>query len=278
MTEAVFRQLQLTELEILDVFDKFCRDNRLKYSLYAGSLIGAVRHNGFIPWDDDIDVCMPRKDYDIFLRKWESCVSSDYYCQNYDINKKFTQSFTKIYKNNTTLLYSNNPEEGVATGINIDVFPVDRIPNGKIKRAIFKVRCMLYHLLLRKYPPQKGPLLVILVSKLILRIRNPERDDTRINKLLRTITKNNNIESYDLILIETIRSLKRIYPCDLFNNLTELAFETGYYFCFSNWDEKLRIDFGDYMTMPPVEERHPPHQAVLIDFENNYGELVNDER
>lgn len=277
MEKTSFRQLQLTQLEILDVFDEFCRNNKLKYSLYAGSLIGAVRHKGFIPWDDDIDICMPRDDYDVFLKKWKKYVSEqEYYLCNYNINRRFGQSFTKIYKNNTTLIYSLEQYSDIPTGINIDVFPVDRWPNGKIKRMLFILRCMYYHLLLRKYPPKDSSFFVIFVCNLLLKIRDPKKDDKRINELLTKITKCNHDNNCEAVFIETMRTLKRVYPKDIFDELIDVEFEGGKYMSVKKWDEALTIDFGDYMKMPPKEERFPPHQVTLVDFENNYEDITNE--
>lgn len=275
MEQSVFRQLQLTELQILKFFSDLCKKNGLKYSLYAGTLIGAVRHQGFIPWDDDIDVCMPREDYNKLLHTWDDLAHEGFVLVNYDRCPEYTQSFTKIYKEKTTLLYSQEPVAGTPNGINIDIFPVDRIPDGSFKRRVFKIKCMFYHLLLRKYIPENSSRFVQWVCKLILAVRNPSKDDQRINSLLDSITQSNKDSKNSLILIENMRSLKRIYPNDLFENLIELQFEGNQFLCFENWDDKLRIDFGDYMTLPPEEERHPPHHAVLIDFERDYQEIQN---
>jgi len=112
--EDVLRKLQLTQLEILKVFDRFCREHDLKYSLYAGSLLGAVRHQGFIPWDDDLDVCMPRADYDRFIQCWTEKPVEGYVLQNKENSRYFVQSFTKLRKDHTTFL--QNKREGERHG------------------------------------------------------------------------------------------------------------------------------------------------------------------
>ena len=139
----VLRTLQLTQLEILKVFDAFCREHDLKYSLYAGSLLGAVRHQGFIPWDDDLDVCMDRGDYDRFPELWQQNPVEGYVLQNKENSKYFDQSFTKLRKDHTTFLQDEWEIGNHHTGIFLDVFPIDRIPNGKRNRAVFKARCIL---------------------------------------------------------------------------------------------------------------------------------------
>ncbi len=98
------RKLWDIQLEILDVIDLICRKNGLRYSLYAGSLLGAVRHQGYIPWDDDLDICMPREDYERFLDIWKDKDHPGYIMQNKHNTPSFTQSFTKIRKDHTTFL------------------------------------------------------------------------------------------------------------------------------------------------------------------------------
>ena len=144
------RRLQLTQLEILEYVDSFCKDNNIKYSLYAGTLLGAVRHQGFIPWDDDLDICMPRNEYDKFIRLWNDNEHEKYFLQNKENTPTFTQSFTKIRKKNTNFLQEDDLGMDYHTGIFIDVFPVDRIPNGKIAKKIFQLRCMVYLLMMSK--------------------------------------------------------------------------------------------------------------------------------
>lgn len=125
------RQLQLTQLEMLKLFDKICQEHGIAYSLYAGTLLGAVRHKGFIPWDDDLDVCMSRKNYDRFLKVWEETKHDGYLLQNKENSPAFSQSFSKIRKEHSTFLQSEKEAGCYHTGIFIDIFPLDRVPTRK---------------------------------------------------------------------------------------------------------------------------------------------------
>ena len=126
-----------TELDILDAIDRICRRNNLKYSLAYGTLLGAVRHGGFIPWDDDIDIIMPREDYNIFLNAWEKEHPDEYILQNKYTEKNFTQNFSKIRKYHSTFLHSyEEAKKGYHTGIFVDVFPGDKIPTSALARKI----------------------------------------------------------------------------------------------------------------------------------------------
>ncbi len=276
MDKNVLEKLRETELEIMDTFDRVCRENSLRYSLYAGTLLGAIRHNGFIPWDDDMDVCMPREDYERFIELWPSLGLDNYYILNNDISNKFTQSFTKMYKKNTTLITTCEIVDELQTGIDIDIFPVDRIPHGRVQRLRFKIQCMFYHLFMRKYIPTEASGAIQFACRMILKLTNRKNDVTRIHRLLNNIKKSNDNKNNDIILIETMRTLKRIYPSNIFDELIEVQFEGRKYYSFKDWDIKLSIDFGDYTTLPPVEDRVPPHNPILIDFNKNYHDLCKE--
>lgn len=130
--ENIIKKVWETEQEILDVIDKICRDNNLRYSLAYGTLIGAVRHKGFIPWDDDIDLMMPREDYEKLLSVWESQAPKGYILQNSRTDPDFTQNFTKIRKDGTTFLQEESERtKNYHKGIFVDIFPETEWPQAK---------------------------------------------------------------------------------------------------------------------------------------------------
>lgn len=269
----VLRALQLTQLEILKVFDKFCREHDLKYSLYAGSLLGAVRHQGFIPWDDDLDVCMDRADYDRFLELWQRGPVEGYVLQNKENSKYFDQSFTKLRKDHTTFLQDEWEIGNHHTGIFLDIFPIDRMPGGRWNRTVFKARCMVYQLLTREFVPKKGNALVRFGSSVILKCIPAAKRPRLRRELLKNITKYNEDPTLERIFIETVGSLRKTYAPDLADRFVKLPFEDGEFWCFEGWHEHLKTMFGDYMTPPPESERAWQHHPIIIDFEHNYEEL-----
>jgi len=275
MDNSILRQLQLTQLEILKVFDAFCRKHDLKYSLYAGSLLGAVRHKGFIPWDDDLDVCMAREEYDRFLALWVQNPTQGYILQNKENSKYFDQSFSKLRKDHTTFLENDWQIGNHHTGIFLDIFPIDRIPNGRINRAIFRWRCMKYQLLTREFAPPEAHPFVKLGSKLILAlIPTAHRQDVRL-RTIAGITKYNTQHNLDLIGIEAMSALRKTpLPPEMFNSFVRLPFEDSSFMCFAKWDTALRQHFGNYMQLPPEEERTWKHHPILIDFERNFEEIT----
>ena len=110
-----------TELEIIDEIHRICLENNLKYSLAYGTLLGAVRHQGFIPWDDDIDIMMPREDYNKLLSIWNTAAKKEFIIQNKGVEPNFTQNFTKIRKNNTAYVQDDYElKRPYHTGIFVD--------------------------------------------------------------------------------------------------------------------------------------------------------------
>lgn len=273
MDDRVLRQLQLTLLEILRVFDTFCRSNDIKYSLYAGSLLGAVRHHGFIPWDDDLDVCMSREEYSRFVTLWELNPPEGYILQNKENTPTFKQSFSKIRKDHTTFL-QNDDTGKYHTGIFLDIFPLDRIPDGKLNRVLFKWRCMKYQLLTREFVPPKSGFAIRLGSAAILACTPKFCREKVRNNVLKKITRYNNQHDLEIVAIETITSLSKIFASDMLDAYIKLPFEDGEFMCFAGWNDHLCRKFGDYTQLPPEEERVWRHHPVIIDFEHSYEELV----
>lgn len=267
------RRLQLTQLDILKIIDGICQQHGIPYSLYAGSLLGAVRHKAFIPWDDDLDICMNRTDYNRFLSLWEESAPEGYILQNKENSPLFTQSFTKIRKDHTTFLQSEGEAGRYHTGIFVDIFPVDRIPEGKTAQALFRWNCMRYQLLTREFVPPKSSFPVRAISSLILAATPKVKRAAVRQKLLTKITRYQHRRDLPIIFIETMASMKKLYPADMMNHFVYLPFEDGEFQCISQWDLNLRLKFGDYMQLPPENQRTWAHHPVCIDFKHNYEDI-----
>lgn len=276
--DTVLRRLQLTQLEILKAADEFCRKHGIKYSLYAGSLLGAVRHQGFIPWDDDLDICMARSEYERFLSAWASDPQDGYVLQNKETERGFSQSFTKIRKEHTCFLQDIDDPDKYYTGIFLDVFPIDRLPEKALKRKLFRWDCLRYQLLTREFVPPKGSFVQKTVARAIL-MTTPKRKRPEIRKkYLARITRYKELTNTPTIAIETFNTIRCDLPSDLLDRYTTLRFEDGEYMCFEAWDEYLTHKYGDYMQLPPEEDRAWKHHPILIDFERGYDEIAKENR
>ena len=269
----VLRKLQLTELEILEVIDSVCKKHNIAYSLYAGTLLGAVRHKGFIPWDDDLDIFMSRDNYNRFLQIWDQESPDGYLLQNKENTPTFTQSFSKIRKDNSTFFQDGEIAGDYHMGIFVDVFPIDRMPEGKLNRFFFIWRCMQYQLFCREFVPTQDGFFVKLVSNLILKSTPKKLREKRRRKLLEKLTAYNCEENNNTVAIEIKRTFTVPLPADLMDEYITLEFEKKEFPCIKKWEEYLTIKFGDYMQLPPPEERTWAHPPVVIDFEHNYEDL-----
>lgn len=267
------RPLQLMQLEILKIVDKICRENDIKYSLYAGTLLGAVRHQGFIPWDDDLDICMERAEYDRFIKLWDELKLQGYILQNKENTPQFTRGFTKIRKDHTTFLQDDCERGMYHTGVFIDIFPLDRMPNSKVKQYIFKIQCMMYQLLTREFVPPKSSGMVRMISKFLLWCV-PKKSRRKVRSiLLKYITKYNDRRDLKPVLIETAESIHLAYLEDMLDSYMMIKFENDEFMCMKKWDEYLKCEYGNYTHLPPEEERAWKHHPIILDFEYNYEQL-----
>ena len=268
----ILSRLHSVEIEILKVVDAFCRKNDIKYSLYCGTMLGAVRHKGFIPWDDDIDLCMERQDYNRFIKLWMESNNKDYILQNKDTDADFTQSFTKIRKNNTCFLQRNEANKLYHKGIFVDILPLDRFPNNKLNQMFFKLDTMLYQLFTREFVPQNTSIVLAKISSLMLKLFKGKSRKKIRNIFLKKMTKYQNHNNYPLVSANSMDGFNHIMPSDMPQKMTEYLFENVYFMGYSNYDGMLTSWYRNYMQLPPIEAQVWKHPPELIDFENNYKE------
>lgn len=274
--DQVQQQIWATEQEILDVIHQVCTEHDLRYSLAYGTLIGAVRHKGFIPWDDDIDLMMPREDYEKLIAVWNQSAPKGYILQNTRTDSDFTQNFTKIRKDHTTFLQDEAERtKHYHKGIFVDIFPGDRVPSGKIGQKIQYIACAVNLLYSRGHTSGSGG--VIGVTEKILLNASKEKYVTRREYAEKKIRCWNEDESLQYVFPNTIGCSRKFYPANLFENMKTIEFNGKQYMCVADADTILSIEYGDYMQLPPEEERVWKHHPFLIDFEHNYEELSSDE-
>ena len=270
--DELLRQVQMAMLDSLMYFDKICRKYDIKYSLHGGTLLGAIRHKGFIPWDDDLDVIMPRSEYNRFMSAWYNEKHEGFFLQTKETEEDYTRSFAKIRKEHTTFLqHSENPSK-IHTGVFIDVFPSDRIPNGKINSLIFKYSCLKYQLYTREFVPPKANPLVKIYCKFLLSFTNHSNRMKRRKVLLKRIRKYEKNTNLRWVVIESPRHLSKPFPPDFFEEFTEIEFENKEFMCISKWKQLLESWYGDYMKLPPTEEQTWKHHPALVDLKHSYNE------
>lgn len=263
------RELQLCELEALKFFDNFCRKHDLTYYLCGGCLIGAVRHKGFIPWDDDTDVLMPRPDYEKFLELYKKENPSERFVLVNDDDVHYSGNiFATLNDINHTMVKEYQQDMDTPHGIPLDIFPIDGLADGKIQRLIQYVWVMIYSLFRAQIVPKNQGGLIAFGSKVLLTIFRGRKLRYKIWKFAeKRMTRYHFDESENVAeFCAGFYFMKKVYPRHIYDGKVELEFEGEKFFAMKGYDEYLHIPFGDYMELPPEEERLPHHDIVKLEL------------
>lgn len=261
--DIILHKTQKCELEIMKDLHIFLTENNLKYSLCYGTALGAVRHKGFIPWDDDIDIVMPREDYDKFIELWKD--TDKYILVNKDTNTDFTQNFTKIKNRNTIFLQKEDVGRNYHKGIFVDVFPADRIPNGYLRRKVFYANCLI-NLLFTRNHNSKSNFFVRFVESILLNIFSEQTKLKILYKSRKYLTKFNSTKEFDYIFLGDLRSCSLIHPANIFDDLVLNDFEDTKFYIFKQSDKLLKTVYGNYMEFPPKEKQKWTHSPIEVSF------------
>ena len=265
-TDEILHKTQKCELEIMKELHNFLVDNNLKYSLCYGTALGAVRHKGFIPWDDDIDIVMPREDYNRFLSIWKN--TEKYILVNKDTDNDFTQNFTKIKNKNTTFLQKEDIGRKYHKGIFVDIFPADRIPDGYLKRKIFYANCLI-NLLYTRNHNSKSNSAIRFVESILLNVFSENTKLKILHKSRKFLTKYNSQQNFQYIFLGDLRSCSLIHPANIFDDIILTDFEDTKFFIFKQSDKLLKTVYGNYMELPPEEKQTWTHSPIEVNFGEN---------
>lgn len=247
---------QRESLEILLEFHRVCKEQGLRYYLTAGTLLGAVRHKGFIPWDDDIDVAMPREDYDKLARVASGAVSPEYVYQEYRTEPNFPCYFAKLRKRGTRVEEPILRAVEMEQGYYIDIFPLDRCPGGdRWATLFFKAIELLDCAVLARVSAE----FVCGYRKVYMRfLWNTLRHlpNGCLFTLREWIRKLFGVGGQRLCTAGGHHGYPReTYQPEWFAETVELEFEGHRFPAPAGWNELLKNMYGDYMRLPPPEER-----------------------
>lgn len=247
--ESALRQIQLQELELLLMFRQMCEENHLTYYLTGGSLLGAVRHKGFIPWDDDIDVAMPRKDYDRFAQLCARSLGAEYCYRNERTAFNYPHFFSK-------LAYAAG--SGKSERAYIDIFPLDVCPDKDAAAvAFFKTLAIVTSAIMDKvtddfvcgYTKKYAIVLWKILRRFPLRLLYAMRHGIRKGFGLLGSGK-------QVCNVGGLYSFPgEVHQKEWFSEFTELSFEGHLFSVPADWDGLLRNMYGQYMVLPPESER-----------------------
>ncbi len=267
MKEMTTQEVQQVLLDLLKDVHEFCVQNHIRYSLSGGTLLGAIRHSGFIPWDDDADIQMPRPDYDRFIRTYRSAKGFRLYSSEVDGCKNTFLRLAKVCEMNKTITdlgpYRWTTDE---VGVALDVIPVDGAPSN-YKEAEEHLRKLLYyaqfmHILCVKNAPIKEVHKYSSVRDkslfLVRKMMSPFVKNESLKKLL-DYQKTYDFETSDYFMASGHYRMGEWHPRKNMEGYFLHKFEDTELYCMVGYDENLRRPYGDYMQIPPENKRRVAH-------------------
>ena len=267
------KKIWAVEIDMLLEFDRICRKHGLKYFLLFGSLLGAIRHKGFIPWDDDIDLGMMRDDYDK-LAGLAGEFRHPYFLQTPYTDNGYFYSFMKLRNSNTAVLDKNFLFQGFNMGLPVDIFPVDNVMLEDYGQNFSRIEEL------------------IMANSTYMRLTNPrlnERDKKRVaaykggdpmqryEKIQEIASqyKNEPAKYASCIVLSIYGKDKVLFHYEDFASVTyDYSFEGFVLPVPSGWDHVLSVNYGDYMRFPPVEERGEWHKTGIWFPDTSYINLL----
>ncbi|MBQ7274498.1 MAG: LicD family protein [Clostridiales bacterium] len=266
-------EMQAKLFDMLKWFDAFCRQNELSYYAVGGTLLGAVRHNGFIPWDDDIDVAMPRDDYDKLITLMKGKTFGKYVLESYDSeNDDYCYPYNKIYDISTTLI--ENYRKPLKRGIFLDVFPLDGAGNNELDSIKWckHINRRYYFFLTRIAAVRKERSLyknvAIVLSNIIPHVFvNNFKLRIKLDSMCRRYNPRDSLYVGNLL---GNWGTKEIIKSSIIGNPTEYDFEGAKIFGIEHFDEYLSHIYGDWRSLPPEEKRQSHHDYLFLDLNNSY--------
>lgn len=271
MDTELIQEVQKIQLEIAGEIKRICDKHKIDYFMDGGTLLGAVRHKGFIPWDDDMDFGMTRTEFQRFLEAASVELKPDFFLQTWNSDFEYGLAFAKVRKNGTLYQERVSQKSRCHDGIFVDIFPYDSLPDGleqkkkmyrklTLLKAMIKMKCQYCpwyaenQFSLKKWAAYLPIRFVALFAN-----------------------KNNLITKYETIATRyNAENTLKLFPQggeafgqweldrDIFNGTMMLPFEQESYPAPIKYDKMLRTAFGDYMTPPPIEKRESTHGVIKI--------------
>lgn len=285
MDNNTLRKVQLIQLQISKEIKRICDKHNIEYFLDSGTLLGAVRHKGFIPWDDDMDIGMTRDNYERFIEVAKTELGEQYYLQTWETDKNYPMPFAKIRLNGTKYVENVFEKAQMHQGIYVDVFPYDNWPNSKRKqKKLWRKRLYVQSMIMMKchYMKFKSDAawkyflkaIMFTFIKLLSLFHSKQSLIRKYNKMTSKFSELENSEIYE----QTVNFKFRywVIPKTCIEEFVDMDFEDDVFKCPKNYEEYLTTLYGDYMQLPPEEKRAKGHNIIEVDFGNYYINGVGD--
>lgn len=267
------KKLKEIELEIFRHFIEICNENSLRYFVVGGTALGAVRHKGFIPWDDDIDVALPRGDYEKFLIAAQKSLPSNMFLQTYITDKNYPNPFAKLRQSDTAFIEKSTSKIKMNHGVYVDIFPLDGYSRSGIRGKLLGLKEKISVASVFVSGNISRNKFRAIVKRAIARLLPDYRASVR---RLDTMYKKIPYEDAEIIVnFCGAWAEKEIMPKAYFGDGIEGEFEGIKVVLPAKTHEYLTALYGDYMTLPPEEERVGHHYYTVIDLEKSYKEYIN---
>ena len=269
MNENELKILQNEQLKIMDQIHSFCTANQISYYMIAGTLLGAVRHGGFIPWDIDIDIAMMREDYERFRMTFDG-TCENYECHSYHSDDLYLRPHMEVHNKKTHIVsrYDKFNKESLYRGIFVDIFPLDVVPREQVlqeKQARLIAKCKRKMYYKRVYCYKKEGFLKILAKRLAsltLMMKSRKSLCQKLDQVMRTYEKDLS-SGYVCSMASHYSYKKQTMPILFYGEPTLLAFEDRQYMAPACYREYLTQLYGDYMTPPSKKQQI----AQIAEFE-----------
>ena len=274
LSKHVLTDHQTMLLEMLKDLDEVCTAHQISYLLFSGTMLGAVRHGGFIPWDDDIDVVLLRKDYERFLDAAEQSLDSEKYYVQREFSTHWPMQFSKLRRNGTTCIEKFHPkDEQIHQGVYLDIFPCDNLSTNAIIGGLqyLASRVVVAKALFARGYETRSLLkkCFIQVCRLIPRnalwrfaVRKRETASKRVHTFFGAGSKYR----------------KNVFPREWFSDTVRMQFEDAFFPVSAHYDAFLRCLYGNYMELPNEQERRCKEHVAILDLERPYTEYLEEQR
>ena len=278
LSKEELRKMQLLELDLLKEFDRVCRKHGIIYTISSGTMLGAVRHKGFIPWDDDADISMLREEYEKFRSVADELNPDICYFQDHNTDPEYRWGYAKLRRTGTQYVRIGQEHLKCKTGIFVDIFPLDDVPDSKIGRILQREHCFVTRKLMYsevgKVSESETPLMrnvYGLLSRIPINYafhrlkKYTKRSKNNTPNVVRTLT----FDAFGKKARKLPGELRYGRPKRWFTDVAEYEFEGCLLYGPKDYDGYLSFKYGNYMKLPAENERQQNSPVSFIDFGNN---------